>query len=68
MEYFLIKKHRKPMPKKEATLEQIYPLVDKLSTQNQVKLQGYLERTLEQKAKTASEELSLINGNNIQSN
>ncbi len=50
------------MAKKEITLDQIYPLVDKLSTQNQVQLQGYLERTLEQKAKTASEELQLITG------
>ncbi len=50
------------MAKKETTVEDIYPLIDKLNTSQQLQLQGYLERTLEQKAKTAEDELQLIKG------
>lgn len=47
---------------KSKTLDEIYPMVDQLSTTDQVKLKDFLEKTLQDKAKKAADELELING------
>lgn len=53
------------MPKQKAKLplEEIYPLVEDLSTEDQMKLKEYLEGRLESKKIKAKEEYDLINSN-----
>ena len=45
------------------TLDKAYALVDKMTTAEQLQLQGYIQKVLDDKAAEAEKELSLIKNN-----
>lgn len=48
---------------KQKTVQDLYPLVEALSTADQLELKKFLEKVLKEKADKAADELDLINGN-----
>lgn len=46
----------------KTTMDKAYALVDKMTTAEQLKLQGFIGKILQDKANAAADELDLING------